>query len=66
VQAQYLSEFGLKIDEIMFCNFHPKLPSMGSLSREEISIKHNLELDLANKWQGYFMASMFIIVASKF
>jgi ubiquinone/menaquinone biosynthesis C-methylase UbiE len=64
--SSYIEKFGLQHEKNLFCNFHATLPNMGRLNSEEIrSIKHELELDLFDKWQGNFMSSMFVAVSRK-
>jgi len=61
----YLITFGFKVEGTYFCNFHSKLPLMLSNEQTDKFIKHNLEIDLSDSWQGNFMASMFLVVVRK-
>ena len=63
--AKYLANHGLKLQNIYFCNFHPFLPNMELDSQKFREVKHQLENNWSNSWQGYFMSSMFVIVARR-
>ena len=64
--SSYIEKFGLQHEKNFFCNFHATLPNMSRHNLEDVrSIKHELELDLFDKWQGNFMSSMFVAVSRK-
>jgi ubiquinone/menaquinone biosynthesis C-methylase UbiE len=66
VHNVYLKQFGMMSESTYFCNIHPFLPNMKLSEIEDFrSVKHKLEIEFYDKWQGYFMAAMFVSVARK-
>lgn len=66
IQAEYLKKYGLDLEKNYFCNIHPVLPnSLLFRTIDAPRLKHSIELDLFDAWQGNFMGSMFVTVARK-
>ena len=61
----YLARFGVMQLKLYFFNFHCLPPLVSSSFPDAKTFSHEMNLNLAEDWRGYFMASTFLVVGKK-